>query len=53
MKQLRRLIEEDLALPPKTLDAEPHKSSIRDQVDEARGSCWCSFVFTPHALANR
>ena len=36
LKQTRRLLEDDLQLPEKTLDEEPHKSLIKHQVDEAR-----------------
>jgi hypothetical protein len=36
IKQVRRFLEEDMALPPHALDAEPHKSSVKTQVDTAR-----------------
>jgi len=36
MKQIRRLLEADLGLPPKALDAEPHKGAITQLVEEAR-----------------
>ena len=36
LKQTRRLLEDDLQLPEKALDEEPHKSLIKHQVDEAR-----------------
>ena len=52
MRQTRRLLESDLQLPQNALDAEPHKSLIKNQVDEARplcGVCAC----TPTALTLR
>jgi hypothetical protein len=39
LKQTRRLLEDDLQLPEKALDEEPHKSLIKHQVDEARRTC--------------
>ena len=36
MKHIRRLLETDLGLPPKALDAEPHKGAITQLVEEAR-----------------
>ena len=39
LKQTRRLLEDDLQLPEKTLDEEPHKSLIKHQVDEACRAC--------------
>ncbi len=39
LKQTRRLLEDDLRLPEKALDEEPHKSLIKHQVDEARRTC--------------
>ena len=36
LKAVRRLLEDDLSLPPKTLDEPGLKASISSQVDEAR-----------------
>jgi hypothetical protein len=36
LKAVRRFLEEDMALPPHTLDGAEHKSVIKAHVDEAR-----------------
>ena len=39
LKAVRRFLEEDMALPPHTLDNAQYKSAIKAQVDEVRSFC--------------